>query len=165
MKELYWDLENGNKDFRLVPIAFSVWFGCLFARFIVDSQQDFFCMIIAILSFALLCFYTIFSMGNCIFTCRLKSTTDYKSRIKLKFYELIKKLKIIGYKHAFLTSLCAFLAAFIMCSIILNIEHMDPVFNAIKDLKQSDTEYKFNRKNEVQSIRLLMNITSSPRVS
>lgn len=41
MKELYWDLENGNKDFRLVPIAFSVWFGCLFARFIVDSQQDF----------------------------------------------------------------------------------------------------------------------------
>ena len=81
MKELYWDLENGNKDFRLVPIAFSVWFGCLFARFIVDSQQDFFCMIIAILSFALLCFYTIFSMGNCIFTCRLKNTTDYKSRI------------------------------------------------------------------------------------
>lgn len=165
MKELYWDLENGNKDFRLVPIAFSVWFGCLFARFIVDSQQDFFCMIIAILSFALLCFYTIFSMGNCIFTCRLKNTTDYKSRIKLKFYELIKKLKIIGYKHAFLTSLCTFLAAFIMCSIILNIEHMDPVFNAIKDLKQSDTEYKFNRKNEVQSIRLLMDITSPPRVS
>ena len=165
MKELYWDLENGNKDFRLVPIAFSVWFGCLFARFIVDSQQDFFCMIIAILSFALLCFYTIFSMGNCIFTCRLKNTTDYKSRIKLKFYELIKKLKIIGYKHAFLTSLCTFLAAFIMCSIILNIEHMDPVFNAIKDLKQSDTEYKFNRKNDVQSIRLLMDITSPPRVS
>lgn len=165
MKELYWDLENGNKDFRLVPIAFSVWFGCLFARFIVDSQQDFFCMIIAILSFALLCFYTIFSMGNCIFTCRLKNTTDYKSRIRSKFYELIKKLKIIGYKHAFLTSFCTFLAAFIMCSIILNIEHMDPVFNAIKDLKQSDTEYKLNRKNEVQSIRLLMNITSPPRVS
>lgn len=165
MKELYWDLENGNKDFRLVPIAFSVWFGCLFARFIVDSQQDFFCMIIAILSFALLCFYTIFSVGNCIFTCCLKNTTDYKSRIKLKFYELIKKLKIIGYKHAFLTSLCTFLAAFIMCSIILNIEHMDPVFNAIKDLKQSDTEYKFNRKNDVQSIRLLMDITSPPRVS
>ena len=165
MKELYWDLENGNKDFRLVPIAFSVWFGCLFARFIVDSQQDFFCMIIAILSFALLCFYTIFSVGNCIFTCRLKNTTDYKSRIKLKFYELIKKLKIIGYKHAFLTSLCTFLAAFIMCSIILNIEHMDPVFNAIKDLKQSDTEYKFNRKNDVQSIILLMDITSPPRVS
>ncbi|WP_019261652.1 ComEC/Rec2 family competence protein [Gardnerella vaginalis] len=165
MKELYWDLENGNKDFRLVPIAFSVWFGCLFARFIVDSQQDFFYMIIAIISFTLLCFYTIFSVGNCIFTCCLKNTTDYKSRIKLKFYELIKKLKIIGYKHAFLTSLCAFLAAFIMCSIILNIEHMDPVFNTIKDLKQSDTEYKFNRKNEVKSIRLLMDITSPPRVS
>lgn len=113
MEEFYWNFENGNKDFRLVPIAFAMWFGCLYARFICKSNQVLAYTIFATFAFVVACFYCVFANGM----------------FKITF---LRRLEIIKYKQTFYAIMCAFLASFMICSITQCLEELDPVFLLLK---------------------------------
>lgn len=152
MEEFYWNFENGNKDFRLVPIAFAMWFGCLYARFICKSNQVLAYTIFATFIFAILCFYVSFSNGS-----------FFNGVLKSKF---LRRLGIIKYKQTFYAIMCAFLASFMICSITQCLEELDPVFSVIKsESARSAQSYDGNKRLDPKSAKVVMKITSPLRTS
>ena len=147
MEEFYWNFENGNKDFRLVPIAFAMWFGCLYARFICKSNQVLAYTIFATFAFVVACFYCVFANGM----------------FKITF---LRRLEIIKYKQTFYAIMCAFLASFMICSITQCLEELDPVFSVIKsESARSAQSYDGNKRLDSKSAKVVMKITSPLRTS
>lgn len=147
MEEFYWNFENGNKDFRLVPIAFAMWFGCLYARFICKSNQVLAYTIFATFAFVVACFYCVFANGM----------------FKITF---LRRLEIIKYKQTFYAIMCAFLASFMICSITQCLEELDPVFSVIKSESARSTQsYDGNKRLDSKSVKVVMKITSPLRTS
>lgn len=147
MEEFYWNFENGNKDFRLVPIAFAMWFGCLYARFICKSNQVLAYTIFATFAFVVACFYCVFANGM----------------FKITF---LRRLEIIKYKQTFYAIMCAFLASFMICSITQCLEELDPVFSVIKSESARSTQsYDGNKRLDSKSVKVAMKITSPLRTS
>lgn len=147
MEEFYWNFENGNKDFRLVPIAFAMWFGCLYARFICKSNQVLAYTIFATFAFVVACFYCVFANGM----------------FKITF---LRRLEIIKYKQTFYAIMCAFLASFMICSITQCLEELDPVFSVIKsESARSAQSYDGNKRLDSKSAKVAMKITSPLRTS
>lgn len=147
MEEFYWNFENGNKDFRLVPIAFAMWFGCLYARFICKSNQVLAYIIVATFAFVVACFYCVFANGM----------------FKITF---LRRLGIIKYKQTFYAIMCAFLASFMICSITQCLEELDPVFSVIKsESARSAQSYDGNKRLDPKSAKVVMKITSPLRTS
>lgn len=147
MEEFYWNFENGNKDFRLVPIAFAMWLGCLYARFICKSNQVLAYTIFATFAFVVICFYCVFANGV----------------FKVTF---LRRLEIIKYKQTFYAIMCAFLASFMICSITQCLEELDPVFSVIKsESARSAQSYDGNKRLDSKSAKVVMKITSPLRTS
>lgn len=154
MEEFYWNCETGNKDFRLVPIAFAVWFGCLYARFVCEVNHILVHTIIATFAFAFICFCCVFANGMFKVKC-------------------LERLKIIKYKQTFYAIVCAFLASFIICSITQCLEGMDPVFSVIKSNGvKNEQNYNVNngaknaaKNGDFKNVKVVMKITSPLRTS
>lgn len=151
MEEFYWNFENGNKDFRLVPIAFAMWFGCLYARFICKSNQVLAYTIFATFIFAILCFYVSFSNGS-----------FFNGVLKSKF---LRRLEIIKYKQTFYAIICAFLASFMICSMTQCLEELDPVFSVIRSESARSENYDGGKNGDSKSAKVVMKITSPLRTS
>lgn len=151
MEEFYWNFENGNKDFRLVPIAFAMWFGCLYARFICKSNQVLAYTIFATFIFAILCFYVSFSNGS-----------FFNGVLKSKF---LRRLGITKYKQTFYAIICAFLASFMICSITQCLEELDPVFSVIRSESARSESYDSGKNGDSKSAKVVMKITSPLRTS
>lgn len=89
--------ENGNKDFRMIPVALAMWVGCLLGKYFAKNQQNCVYSVVLYISLSLLLVFVL-SVLDIKFFEVFKFIKRYNLLIVLTSYAMIAAI-LLGFVH------------------------------------------------------------------